>query len=164
MQELTRSSSAKVFTTLLGVTKMTYQYSAKNNAFFPVADLFRYEEAGWDLSDLVDVTDEIFTEFTQDRNIEGLMRTAGDDGLPQWSPLPPPTPEQILANAAQEKQQRIGAANAYINSKQWPSKLALGRLSDAETARFNLWLDYLDALAAVDTATAPDIVWPEKPE
>lgn len=142
---------------------MTYQYSAKNNAFFPVAELANYKVAGWDLSDLVDVTDEMFSEFTQDRNVDGLMRTAGDNGLPQWSPLPPPTQEQILANAAQEKQQRIGAANAYINSKQWPSKLALGRLSDIDKAQFNAWLDYLDALEAVDTSTAPDITWPTPP-
>lgn len=155
----------KASITLHGVTDMAdYQYSAKNNAFFRTAELANYEGAGWDLSDLVDVNDEIFAEFTQDRNVDGLMRTAGDDGLPRWSPLPPPTPEQILANAEQEKQQRIGSANAYINNKQWPSKLALGRMNAAEKTQFNLWLDYLDALAAIDTKTAPDIIWPEKPQ
>ena len=156
----------KASITLHGATKVTYQYSAKNNAFFPVSELANYKAAGWDLSDLVDVTDEMFAEFTQDRNVDGLMRTADADGLPQWSPLPPPTPtqEQILANAMQEKQQRIGAANAYINSKQWPSKLALGRLSDTDKAQFNAWLDYLDALEAVNTSTAPDIIWPIAPD
>lgn len=159
-----RSRSVKASTTLHGETKMPYQYSAKNNAFFPAAELAVYDAAGWDLSDLIVVTLEQFTEFTQDRAVDGLMRTAGDDGLPQWSPLPPPTPEQIIANAEQEKQQRIGSANAYINNKQWPSKLALGRMKAEEKTQFNLWLDYLDALTAVDTKTAPDIIWPEKPQ
>lgn len=141
-----------------------YQYSAKNNAFFRTAELGAFESAGWDLADLLEVTNEQFAEFTQDRTVDGLVRSASKKGLPTWKKIPPPSQEQIVETAETERQQRISAANMFINGQQWPSKLALGRLSDAETARFNLWLDYLDALAAVDTATAPDIVWPEKPE
>ena len=33
-----------------------------------------------------------------------------------------------------------------------------------ELAQYNLWLDYLDALEAVNTSTAPDITWPQQPE
>lgn len=148
-----------------GATDMAdYQYSAKNNAFFHTVELDSFLDAGWDLADLLDVTNEQFTEFTQDRTVDGLVRTAGKKGLPTWKKIPPPSQEQIVETAETERQQRISTANIFINGQQWPSKLALGRLSDAETARFNLWLDYLDALAAVDTATAPDIEWPEKPE
>ncbi|HAJ3970474.1 TPA: tail fiber assembly protein, partial [Escherichia coli] len=57
----------------------------------------------------------------------------------------------------------ISAANGYIDGKQWPSKLALGRLNDAEKSEFNAWLDYLDALELVDTSSAPDIEWPTPP-
>lgn len=69
-----------------------------------------------------------------------------------------------IAASEAEKQVRIDRANAYINSKQWPGKAALGRLKDAEKEQYNLWLDYFDALEAVDTSSAPDINWPLAPE
>ncbi|MNY80611.1 Caudovirales tail fiber assembly protein [compost metagenome] len=68
-----------------------------------------------------------------------------------------------MAAADAEKQSKINKANEYINSKQWPGKAAMGRLSDAEKAKYNEWLDYLDALEAVDTSSAPDIDWPTPP-
>ncbi|WPM84851.1 tail fiber assembly protein [Apirhabdus apintestini] len=67
-------------------------------------------------------------------------------------------------DAQAEKQWRIDEANIWINAQQWPSKLALGRLSEDETVKFNGWLDYLDAVNAIDTSTAPDIKWPTLPE
>ncbi|WP_141036447.1 tail fiber assembly protein, partial [Escherichia coli] len=33
-----------------------------------------------------------------------------------------------------------------------------------ELERYNLWLDYLDALEVVDTSSAPNINWPVPPE
>ncbi|MDU6539174.1 tail fiber assembly protein [Mixta calida] len=68
-----------------------------------------------------------------------------------------------IADAGLEKDRLIVEANVYINDHNWPSKLALGRLSDDDKARFNAWLDYIEAVTAVDTATAPDINWPDKP-
>ena len=69
-----------------------------------------------------------------------------------------------VAAADTEKNSRIDQTNDYINSKQWPGKAALGRLKDSEKVQYNMWLDYLDALEAVDTSSAPDINWPESPE
>ena len=44
-------------------------------------------------------------------------------------------------------------------------KLQAGRaLSDAEKNKLNATLDYIDAVTATDTATAPDINWPVPPE
>ncbi|MGV3676685.1 tail fiber assembly protein [Citrobacter freundii] len=37
-------------------------------------------------------------------------------------------------------------------------------MKDSEKVQYNAWLDYLDELEAVDTAAAPDIKWPDKPE
>ncbi|QCT86079.1 phage tail protein [Escherichia sp. E4742] len=51
-----------------------------------------------------------------------------------------------------------------MNSKQWPGKAAIGCMKGDELAQYNLWLDYLDALEAVDTSTAPEIDWPEEPD
>jgi hypothetical protein len=66
-----------------------------------------------------------------------------------------------LANA--EKELRLAAANTFICEQNWGSKLTLGRLSDEGKALFNKWLDYTDALEALDTSTAPDVSWPEAP-
>ncbi|HFV0559213.1 TPA: tail fiber assembly protein [Escherichia coli] len=68
-----------------------------------------------------------------------------------------------VAAAEAEKQARIYQANEFMNSKQWPGKAAMGRLNDSEKAKYNAWLDYLDALEAVDTSTAPHITWPASP-
>lgn len=42
-----------------------------------------------------------------------------------------------------------------MNSRQWPGKAAIGRLKGDDLTQYNLWLDYLDALEAVDTSSAP---------
>ncbi|HCB1919266.1 TPA: tail fiber assembly protein [Citrobacter braakii] len=68
-----------------------------------------------------------------------------------------------VAAADAEKQARISQANEYMNSKQWPGKAVIGRLKGEELAQYNLWLDYLDALEAVDTSSVPDISWPSPP-
>lgn len=65
-----------------------------------------------------------------------------------------------------EEQQRsvlLFSTNNYISDRQWPGKAAIGRLKGDELTQYNLWLDYLDALYAVDTSTAPDIDWPQPP-
>ena len=109
----------------------------------------------------VDVDESIFKEFTS--SSPGKMRVAGDDGLPAWGDIPPPSHDELVAQAEAEKQSRIDSANDYMNGKQWPGKAAIGRLKGDALAQYNLWLDYLDALDAVDTSKAPDITWPKPP-
>ncbi|NUL88201.1 phage tail protein, partial [Escherichia coli] len=77
---------------------------------------------------------------------------------------PEKTKEQLIQEAELEKEGRIRAANDFINSKQWPGKAAIGRLKGDELEQYNLWLDYLDALDAVDTSTALEIDWPQQSE
>ncbi|WP_049703716.1 MULTISPECIES: tail fiber assembly protein [Edwardsiella] len=76
---------------------------------------------------------------------------------------PPPTHEELVVQAEAKKQVLIAEANDFINSKQWPGKAALGRLKVDEVTQYNLWLDYLDALEAIDTSTIPNIIWPVLP-
>lgn len=136
-----------------------YKWSASNNAFFPVSLLDSYITAGWDLSDAIDIPDDVSQEFMGEPP-DRMIRVAGDGGLPTWSETPPATHEQEVAAAEQQKQLLTVQANAYMNSKQWPGKAAMGRLTDSEKAQYNAWLDYLDTLEIVDTSTAPDINWP----
>lgn len=143
-------------------TDMKYLWSALNNSFFPKPLLDDYKLAGWDLCDLIEVSADIFTEFSASR--VGKVRVVGSDKMPAWADLPPPTHDQLIAAAIAEKLNRIGQANDYMSSKQWPGKAAIGRLKGDELAQYNLWLDYLDALDVVDTSLAPDINWPDPPE
>ncbi|MGV5943094.1 tail fiber assembly protein, partial [Escherichia coli] len=65
--------------------------------------------------------------------------------------------------AEAQRQSLIDAAMASISLIQL--KLQAGRkLTQAETTRLNAVLDYIDAVTATDTSTAPDIIWPELPE
>ncbi|MBW9519892.1 tail fiber assembly protein [Escherichia coli] len=65
--------------------------------------------------------------------------------------------------AEAQRQSLIDAAMASISLIQL--KLQAGRkLTQAETARLNAVLDYIDALELVDISCAPDVIWPELPE
>ena len=96
--------------------------------------------------------------------------TLSDSKPSQWHTWDSETNEWVISTDAQikladdEKSRLTQGANDYINSKQWPGKAAMGRLKDTEKALYNLWLDYLDALEAVDTSSAPKINWPVPPE
>ncbi|UAN39863.1 MULTISPECIES: tail fiber assembly protein [unclassified Enterobacter] len=138
-----------------------YFYSAKKNAFYPVSLEDAYRAANSWPEDGVEVDDSVYLEYSATPP-EGKVRVA-KDGVPSWADIPPPTHEELVASANAEKQKRIDQANDYMNSKQWPGKAAMGRLKDSEKEQYNAWLDYLDELEAVDTSTAPDIKWPDKP-
>lgn len=77
-------------------------------------------------------------------------------------PEPEKTKEEIVFHAEQERMSLISSAEASIRMLQ--TKLLLGRqLTDAELEKINSVIDYIDALYALDTSTAPDIEWPVPP-
>lgn len=133
-----------------------YRYS--DGGFYPYIEREMYELAGkWPLAG-VDVSQEERNAFIV--YPEGKLISADADGYPVWVDAPPLEHDELVAQAADKKRLLIEAANDYMNSKQWPGKAAIGRLSGDGLAQYNLWLDYLDALEAVGTSTAPDITWP----
>ncbi|EPW8571516.1 tail fiber assembly protein [Morganella morganii] len=75
---------------------------------------------------------------------------------------PPVTREQLIAEAEADKQRLI--AEVHTETQMLQTKLALGRIKDDEKELLNAWLNYLEELEAVDVSTAPDIIWPVKPE
>ncbi|MBX8901967.1 tail fiber assembly protein [Citrobacter freundii] len=141
---------------------MEFGYSKTTNAFYDMSRKDLFIEAGTWPDDVIEVEQNIADEFMQTPP-SGKQRISGDDGLPAWGDIPPPTKEDSIAAAEYERQSRIDAANNFMNSKQWPGKAAIGRLKGDELLQYNLWLDYLDALEAVDTSSAPDIKWPTPP-
>ena len=77
--------------------------------------------------------------------------------------LPPErSHDELVADAEQKKQSLIDAAMANISVIQL--KLQAGRkLTQEETTRLNVVLDYIEAVTATDTSIAPDIEWPDEP-
>ncbi|HCB1432775.1 TPA: tail fiber assembly protein [Citrobacter braakii] len=70
--------------------------------------------------------------------------------------------DELVAEASAEKRGRIDAATSKIVV--WQTKLLMGRkLTDSESASLNGLMDYIDAVTAIDTSTAPDIEWPKLP-
>ena len=140
------------------------KYLYVNNLAYPYELQSLYVEKGeWPEEKGVDIDEVIFREYFYDTPPEGKYRCVGEDGLPAWADIPPPTREEQIASAETKKQQLINQANDYMNSRQWVGKAAIGRLKGEELVQYNLWLDYLDALELVDTSSAPDIEWPTPP-
>lgn len=137
-------------------------YAFSNGNFYPLSMREVYETSDSWPTEYIEVDESVFTEFSATPPV-GKIRGTGDDGMPAWVDIPPPTQAEIIAEAEREKQRRIDAANEFMNSKQWPGKAAISRLKGDELAQYNLWLDYLDALDAVKTASAPDTKWPTPP-
>ncbi|ELL3257287.1 tail fiber assembly protein [Escherichia coli] len=73
--------------------------------------------------------------------------------------------QHSAAVGAAEAQRQSLIDNAMASISLIQLKLQAGRnLTQAETARLNAALDYIDAVTATDTSTAPDVIWPELPE
>ncbi|EJY6446165.1 tail fiber assembly protein [Salmonella enterica] len=139
-----------------------YYFDSAGKVFYPVSNMQGYIDAGmWPENGTV-VSAEIYYVYGGTPPA-GKTLSSNGGGEPVWVDSPPPSKEEAMAEANAERTSRINAANAYIGSKQWPGKAAIGRLKGEELAQYNLWLDYLDALEIVDTASAPDIKWPTPP-
>ncbi|MGU7657839.1 tail fiber assembly protein [Escherichia coli] len=98
----------------------------------------------------------------------GYTTTSPSGPYDKWDGEKWVTDTEAQHNAAVEaaeaqRQSLIDAAMASISLIQL--KLQAGRnLTQAETTRLNAVLDYIDAVTATDTSTAPDVIWPELPE
>lgn len=91
---------------------------------------------------------------------EGWTAVSKDEADRIANPLP--TKAQLIEQAEAQKQYLI--AEVHTETEILRAKLALKRIKPAELELLNAWLDYLDLLEAVDTSTAPDIDWPQKPQ
>ena len=67
-----------------------------------------------------------------------------------------------VAKADANKNNLLNAAKQHISL--WQTQLQLGMISDADKAKLIEWMNYITALQAVDTSTAPDIQWPPEPQ
>ena len=74
---------------------------------------------------------------------------------------PPVSREQLVAVTEQQKQSLLSEANNSIAPLQ--DAVDLDMATEAEAAALQAWKKYRVLLNRVDTSTAPDIDWPEKP-
>lgn len=139
-----------------------YIYSPSHNAFYLAVLKAEYELSGNWPEDGVEISDDLFIQYTSTPP-DGKERGVDSDGMPCWVDLPETTTKELIAAAESKQQQLINEANGYISSRQWPGKAAIGRLKDDELTRYNIWLDYLDALEAINTSEPQEIIWPERP-
>lgn len=65
-----------------------YVYSAKNNAFYPLAMKAVYQAAGSWPRDGKPIDDSVYLEFAACAPQVGMARIAGKSGLPTWAPTP----------------------------------------------------------------------------
>ncbi len=98
--------------------------------------------------------------------IEDTDQNVGIDWLykdGQFFPPPQqqPTHDELVSLANQEKAIRLSNADSVF--LEWQTKLLLNIASDEEKQAVVNWVNYKDAVKAVDTQMAPDINWPEEP-
>lgn len=67
----------------------------------------------------------------------------------------------IVNNAGTEKAARISEANSKTQA--WQTQLLLGIITDEDKGKLTAWMKYIQAVQAIDTSAAPNIVWPVQP-
>lgn len=135
-----------------------FVYSSSTKGFYPSDEEGQqpYIEAGSLPDDLVEISDEKYNEFFGPP--EGYYSVFDEQG-PRIEKIPEPDYVAIAEAQRESLLAEVQTATYTLNAK-----LNLGRkLSADEAAKFNAWLDYSDALEALDLSSAPDIEWPEKP-
>ncbi|MCU6199240.1 tail fiber assembly protein [Citrobacter cronae] len=99
---------------------------------------------------------------TQDAFIkEGLVPITRSEAMAIINP--PPTHEQLIQAAENERQRLLAAADAVMLD--WRTELMLGEISDANRAKLSAWLAYKNQVNAVDKneAITEGFNWPNAP-
>lgn len=100
--------------------------------------------------------------IVEDDFIGGVVTYDREAG--EWSDLviPPRTAEDDIRDAEAERQRLINYANTVMAD--WLIDLQLGIISDEDKASLILWRQYVQDVKAVDTSSAPNVIWPDTPE
>lgn len=135
-------------------------FSPSLNAFIPAEWKTdgTYPDNKWP-SDAIEATEAETSAFWKINPPAGMV-LGNDAGRPAWIKLPEPTKEELITEAENKKNILISTAMQSISFIQL--KLQVGRvLNQSEENKLNAAIDYIDAINAVETNTAPNINWPE---
>ncbi|EPB3939108.1 tail fiber assembly protein, partial [Yersinia enterocolitica] len=83
-------------------------------------------------------------------------------GRPVWVDLPPPTHEELVANANAKKSQLKAIADSEISWRQ--DAVDEGYAEDNEVTELAAWKKYRVLLMRIDALQTADITWPQLPE
>ncbi|MEG0234072.1 MAG: tail fiber assembly protein [Hafnia sp.] len=136
-----------------------YVYSPSKNLFYPIDLIVNYQNSGDWPDDGIEVEDEVYLEFVAHEPPEGKRRIAGDDGLPVWGVVTPPTREELIVLAEKEKSQLLVIANTAINTLQ--DAIDLDMATEQEKSFLLEWRKYRIMLNRVDVSN-PE--WPCVPQ
>lgn len=141
---------------------MKYFYEAPNNLFYCDMNKQAYVDAGTWPEDMMEVSAETFTEFAGTPP-SGKVRIAGEDGLPAWTDLPPPTTEEKIHAMEAMRAQLLAYADEV--TADWRTELALDEISDEDKARLSAWMAYKRQVKAItaEAAAADGFEWPAMP-
>ena len=120
-----------------------------------------YIEAGTWPSDAVPVSERWY-EYLIQRQSEGKIITADEYGSPVPSDPAPPTPEQLIQEAEQQKVALLAIADAAIAPLSRAVKRGIA--TDKEISALEAWELYSVKINRLDTDLAPNITWPETPK
>lgn len=138
---------------------MSYLWSPAKKGFYPAEEQAQFTALNAWPDDGVEVS-EADHDALFPVPVGKLVDTV--DGYPAWVDAPPPTQEELVFAAEQQKSTLL--AEAYATISIWQTELQLGIISDEDKASLIAWMNYIKAVQAVDTSKAPDITWPDKPE
>ncbi|HCD3440162.1 TPA: tail fiber assembly protein [Escherichia coli] len=120
-----------------------------------------YTKENWP-SDAVLVTEEETAKYWMTIPPDGKKLGTVDE-KPAWVDIPPPTREELIATAENERQRLLAHADAMMLD--WRTELMLGEISDTNRTNLSAWLTYKNTVKLVDVKTDPNHVsWPELPE
>ncbi|EKN3714382.1 TPA: tail fiber assembly protein [Yersinia enterocolitica] len=112
-------------------------------------------------NNLVVVTDEELALYW--RQTPPVGKTLGVAiGRPVWVDLPPPTHEELVANANAKKSQLKAIADSEISWRQ--DAVDEGYAEDNEVTELAAWKKYRVLLMRIDALQTADITWPQLPE
>lgn len=137
-----------------------YYFSPAKLSFYPLDLLYSYKDFGTLPSDLIEVTDEVFKEFSGNPP-ESKARGAGEGGQPTWVSLPEPTQDQLIQQAECQRVTLLNEAKDITGD--WRTELELGIISAEDKASLVKWISYMKAIKEIDTSSTLNIAWPNKP-
>ena len=136
-----------------------YYYSPSTNGFYPSTFKTAYLIADSWPADAVQVSESIFTEFSQ--SLVGKIRAADNNGMPCWIDAPALSLDELIATADAEKSAYLTIANEKIAPL--ADAVELDIATTEEVTQLKAWKIYRVLLTRVDTSAAPNIDWPKEP-
>lgn len=134
-----------------------YGFSASENSFYDVLLEDQYRSAGTWPDDVVEVSFDIFKEFTS-QPPEGKTRGHDKKGSPLWVKKLPLTEDEIIQQNKALLQELLEQAKNKMFIPQ--TKLLLGNASPVDKLFLTNYLKYTDELEKVDLSNP---TWPEAP-